>query len=231
MDQPQLQPSIAARCCPRCQYAGEGIGYFRRPGHLLLLVGVSMLTYGVGGLVYWLARRRHTVCPSCGLSWEGWSPIPVGTQGLDAWQGRALEFPSAGTGRRTIGIAMMVLAVCVVAVGIVDLSVAIAVGGALGAAGAAAFYWGWRTLQERRKALLQAMERRVLRLATRRGGSLTVTEVAAELDLSLSAAERVLIGMDDGFRVRSEITDEGILLFEFPEVQNWRQLDPSGPSS
>jgi hypothetical protein len=64
----------------------------------------------------------------------------------------------------------------------------------------------------------------VLRLATRKGGTLTVTEVAAELDLSMEAAENVLVGMDDGFRVRSEITPEGVLLYEFPEVQHRGRL-------
>jgi hypothetical protein len=59
----------------------------------------------------------------------------------------------------------------------------------------------------------------VLQLATRRGGTLTVTEVAAELDLSLSAAERILTEMDDGFRVLSEVSDEGLLLYQFPEVK------------
>ena len=30
-----------------------------------------------------------------------------------------------------------------------------------------------------------------------------------------AAAERVVIGMEDGFRVRSEVTEEGLLLYEF----------------
>ncbi len=44
--------------------------YFRRAGHVGLLVGASLFTYGFGGLVYWLARRKHLVCPRCGLGWE-----------------------------------------------------------------------------------------------------------------------------------------------------------------
>jgi len=84
--------------------------------------------------------------------------------------------------------------------------------------------WGWRALQERRQAVLQALNRRVLMPATRRGGVPTVTEVAAELDLSLEAAEKVLIGMDDGFRVRSDISDEGVLYYEFPEVVHQKKL-------
>ena len=66
----------------------------------------------------------------------------------------------------------------------------------------------------------------MLRLAARRGGSLTVTEVASELSLSLPAAEKVLIELDDGFRVRSEITEDGILLYEFPEVRHRPELPP-----
>src|SRR6185503_13169849 len=95
-------------------------------------------------------------------------------------------------------------------------STAIAVGSGIGFGGTGMFFWGWRALQERRAALAQSLERKVLQLATRRGGTLTVTEAAAELDLSLPAAEKVLTGMDDGFRVRSEVTDEGILVYEFP---------------
>jgi hypothetical protein len=106
---------------------------------------------------------------------------------------------------------------------------AIAAGSSLGLGGTGMFFWGWRALQARRAAIGQALERRVLQLATRRGGSLTVTEVAAELDLSLPAAERILTGMDDGFRVLSEVTDEGILVFEFPEIRH-RRLGPSDPS-
>src|SRR5438477_160261 len=62
--------SGSVQVCPRCGYSGEGIGYFRRPGHLALLMGASLFTYGIGGVVYWLARRGHLVCPNCGLTWH-----------------------------------------------------------------------------------------------------------------------------------------------------------------
>ena len=61
-------------------------------------------------------------------------------------------------------------------------------------------------------------------LATRRDGVLTVTDVAAELDLTIPAAEKIMIGMDDGFRVRSDITDDGVLYYEFPEVRHRKKL-------
>jgi hypothetical protein len=51
-----------------------------------------------------------------------------------------------------------------------------------------------------------------------------VTDVAAEMNLSLPAAEKILISMDDGFRVRSEISDDGVLFYEFPELLHRREL-------
>lgn len=225
-------PPSSVRRCPRCRYAGDGIGYFRRPGHLALLAGVSLFTYGIGGLVYWLVRRRQTVCPSCGLLWDGRGRFPTpwrwgpGSQVREP--AREAPLPPAGLNRRVLGIVMVFVATFAIVMGLVELeAVAIAAGGVLGAAGSATFFWGWKALEQRRVALTHALERRVLQLATHHAGTLTVTEVAAELDLSLPAAERVLTGMDDGFRVRSDITDEGILLFEFPEVQHRQRLGPS----
>lgn len=63
-------------------------------------------------------------------------------------------------------------------------------------------------------------------MATERRGVLTVTDVAAALDLSLPAAEKLLIGMDDGFRVRSDVTEDGIIVYEFPEVLHRGKLRP-----
>ena len=33
-----------------------------------------------------------------------------------------------------------------------------------------------------------------------------------------------MIGMDDGFRVRSDISKEGVLFYEFPEVMHQKKL-------
>ena len=70
------------------------------------------------------------------------------------------------------------------------------------------------------------LQRKVLRLAGMRGGTLTVTEVAADMNISLPAAEKILEGMDDGFRVRSEISKEGVLYYEFPVQELRKALEP-----
>ncbi|MFQ5536058.1 MAG: hypothetical protein ACE5GJ_01280 [Gemmatimonadota bacterium] len=221
------------RQCPRCGYQGEGIPYFKRPGHIGLLVGVSLFTYGFGGLVYWFARRRHLVCPRCGMGWEHASralavTVPAGNR--DAGGGNAtseVPLPGSGVKRRIAGVVLLLLASLLVLIGVSGMEIAtVAVGAVLGAGGSATFYWGWRALQSRREALLQGLQRQVLKLAQARGGTLTVTEVAADMNLSLPAAEKVLMAMDDGFRVRSEISKDGVLYYEFPEVLHREELGP-----
>ena len=92
-------------------------------------------------------------------------------------------------GRRALGAAMVLFAAFLVAVGIVEFElVAIAVGSLFGVAGTGTIWWGLKAREDRRRALMARLQRRVLLLATERGGTLTVTEVAALLNMSLSAA-------------------------------------------
>lgn len=135
--------------------------------------------------------------------------------------------PRSGLLRRIFGVGLVILATILVVVGIVEAeAAAIGIGSVIGATGTGAFWWGLKGLNERRKALMQRLQQKVLRLATHRGGTLTVTEVASDMSLSLPAAEKVLVSMDDGFRVRSEISKEGVLYYEFPEVLHRDELGP-----
>lgn len=58
----------------------------------------------------------------------------------------------------------------------------------------------------------------VLRLADSGDGSLTATEVATRLGWPIDTALETLRSLDDGVRVTSTVTDEGIILFEFLEL-------------
>ncbi len=220
------------RRCPRCGYQGDGIPYFRRASHLALLVGVSMFTWGLAGLGYWLFRRNRMICPGCGLAWHFYPqalPPPAG----DKSQAPALfpnadskRLPRGGLMRRIFGVGLILLGTVMVVAGIGPAPMGLIIAGSLiGATGTGSFWWGLRGLNERRKVLMQHLQQQVLRLATHRGGTITVTEVAADLNLSLPAAEKILIAMDDGFRVRSEISTEGVLYYEFPEVKHRIQLE------
>lgn len=208
------------RRCPRCGYRGEGVGYFRRPGHVGLLVLFGILTYGIGSLIHWLVRRHDAICPSCGLRWSRGGDERLGIAGDTESLGiEAGALPPGGGARRVLGAAALLAAlVLVTLVAVGGRTELIAVAGATAVAGGGSIWWGIRALRERRRALLTACEQRVLHLAAARGGVLTATEVAAGLNLTLPAAERILISMDDGFRVRSEITEEGLLLYQFPEL-------------
>lgn len=225
--------------CPACGYRGDGMPYFRRAGHAALLVAATVFTYGIGGLAYWLIKRNDLICPSCGLSWgRAVHSLGHGDGSLDAGSepagrrsrpgaGRAGSsgspgdpLPGSGIGRRVTGVVLALAALLLLGVGIVEAELgAVVTGAVFGAGGAATFAWGWKALQQRREAVLRRLQRRVLHLARERGGRLTATDVAAELDLSLTGGERVLLSLDDGFRVRSDVTEEGLLVFDFPEIR------------
>jgi hypothetical protein len=135
--------------------------------------------------------------------------------------------PRGGLLRRIFGVGLIVVATIMVVAGIAEAELAaVGVGSVIGATGTGAFWWGLKGLNDRRKALMQRLQQKILRLATHRGGTLTVTEVASDLNLSLPAAEKVLVSMDDGFRVRSEISKDGVLYYEFPEVLHRGELGP-----
>lgn len=225
---PRRQPSrlMGIRSCPACGYRGDGVPYFSRVSHAALLVGAAVFTYGLGGLGYWLVKRKDRICPSCGLSWDrarvdhgGAGQTGPGQQ-VERRDEEVLDLPRRGLGRRVFGVILALVASLLLGLGIVSSEGVLAVVSAVsGLAGASFFAWGWRSLQRRREAILHQFQRSVLRLAHTRGGQLTATDVASELDLSLRAAERVLLSLDDGFRVRSDVTDEGLLVFEFPEIR------------
>jgi len=196
---------------------------------MALLVAVSLATYGSGGIIYWAARRKHLICPSCGLGWEHASRA-LAVAGPDT-ERMMLEaepdepLPSAGLKRRILGVAVVLAASLMVLLGFVQWEMgAVAFGSVGGAGGSGMFYWGWQALQDRRKALMQGLERKILKLAGMRGGRLTVTEVAADMDLPIATVDKILTSMDDGFRIRSEISKEGVLYYEFPELVHRKDL-------
>ena len=65
----------------------------------------------------------------------------------------------------------------------------------------------------------------MLKLAADHGGRLTVTEVATSLGWTLPRAEKVLESLEDGYRVSSEVTDEGLIVYEFRELMH-AQAEP-----
>lgn len=208
--------------CPRCGYRGEGVSYFSRGSHVALAVGLTLLTagaMGAGGLVYYLVRREHVICPRCGRGWgkNGMvALVPANGQSGNA----AVVMPAGGgNGKQAASILLFILAAILVVVGLAASEIVpMVIASVAGSAGIALFRSATIERQKRREALLSALQLPVLQLAGRKGGQLTVTEVAAELGWTMRRAEKVLQSMDDGLRVTSDVTDEGVIVYEFPEL-------------
>lgn len=98
----------------------------------------------------------------------------------------------------------------------------------LPAVGAAALlagrFRGGRRLTARREQLrLQTIDAEILRLAEQHAGKLTVVEVVSALAVTPEAAKNAL----DGFHTRElaeiEITDSGVLVYVFHDVQRLKE--------
>jgi hypothetical protein len=208
--------------CPRCGYEGAGITYFSRGSHVAALVGATVLTAGMmgaGGIIYYLVRRDHRVCPRCGRGWGRSGERALVTQDRD----RSPETRVPGSGRerakRGWSVALFLLTAVLVFGAIAGGEVAPILFAAFSAMGAVALQLSANSDREaRRAALVSSLQLPVLKLASARGGRLTVTQVAAELGWTLRRAEKVLHSLDDGLRVDSEVTDEGVIVYEFREL-------------
>ncbi|MFP4300634.1 MAG: hypothetical protein ACLFPW_11715 [Spirochaetaceae bacterium] len=58
----------------------------------------------------------------------------------------------------------------------------------------------------------------IFKLAYRRKGRITVSDIIAETGLTGDEAEELIQGMVDNTRVRMEILDSGVVVYEFPEI-------------
>jgi len=213
--------------CPRCRYQGEGLTYFSRGPHLAGLVAATILTLpvalGAGGLLYYGLRRDHRVCPRCGY---GWGRAGEGAVRAEAYTGEAdprggvIAGWAPGEGSmRAASAFLLILGLVLLVVGLTSPeAVVIGLGLVSAGGGAALLRAANRARETRRKALIASLQTPVLALAARRGGRLTVTQVAATLGWPLRRAEKVLHSLDDGWRVDSEVTDEGVIVYEFREL-------------
>jgi hypothetical protein len=64
----------------------------------------------------------------------------------------------------------------------------------------------------------RGMESRIFRAAFKNEGRLTVSDIVLETDLGIREAEEVINGMVDGTHVRMEVEDNGLVVYEFPEI-------------
>jgi hypothetical protein len=226
--------------CPRCGFRGQSVGYFSRGGHVAGLVTLTIFTAGAmgfGGVLYYLLRREHRVCPRCGEGWgkHGAFALVQGPNGTLAprtpsQQVDPLMSGSGGGVKNVFSYILFAFAAIFMIAGIADFEIAAILFGMMAGGSGALLQRQSRIDRERRReALLEGLQLPVLQLAGKRGGRLTVTDVATEFGWPMQRAEKVLNSLEDGMRVMSDITDDGVIVYDFLEIRA-AQLPPSARS-
>lgn len=89
-----------------------------------------------------------------------------------------------------------------------------------------------RVRRDRKRAQQEEGDERevaLLRLAASGDGELTATELAARLGWPMETAVATLRSVEDGVRITSTLTQEGVLLFQFREVMHDPTRVPADP--
>lgn len=218
--------------CPRCGYNGPTVGYFSQGGPiagLTLLTLMTMPFMGAGGILYYILRHDFRACARCRETLGKGKTLalaahPGGVQ-LPASAMAAATAASLPEDRRGLSffgaIALFLFAAFISMIGLAEGEpVAVLMGLMSAGAGVGLLKRSQTAREERRAALITALQQPVLRLAGERGGRLTVTEVATSFGWPIPRAEKVLNSLDDGLRVRSDVTDEGVIVYEFRELMH-----------
>lgn len=216
--------------CPRCGYRGESASYFSRGGHVAALVGLTVLTAGMmgaGGIGYYLLRREHRICPRCGDGWgrRGERALAlVGANGMRVplQQAQADDdiLESGGGGKRGLSVFMFIMAAIFFIPGVAAFEMVALLFSAMFATGGFLLRKSaQQEREERREALIQRLQLPVLQLASKKGGRLTVTDVSTALGWPIPRAEKVLNSLEDGLRVTSDITEDGVIVYDFLELK------------
>ncbi|MGH7612783.1 MAG: helix-turn-helix domain-containing protein [Gemmatimonadales bacterium] len=81
--------------------------------------------------------------------------------------------------------------------------------------------------RQREQLRLQTYESEILQLAQRKGGKLTVVEVAAETGLDAPTADAALQSLAQQGVADIEVTDSGVLVYAFYDIQKLPEKDSS----
>lgn len=222
---------LAGVTCPRCGFQGPTVSYFSQGTHMGGLLLLTLLTLfpamGAGGLFYYLLRHNHRSCARCGetLGKGEMLALQASASGAPLPAAAAAEADLAGQpgGRGWIVGAWMLFAFAalMLMVGVSEFEFVPFVFAAMsGGGGVAMLRRAASVREERRRALIAALQQPVLRLAGERGGRLTVTEVASALNWPMRRAEKVLNSLEDGLRVASDVSTEGVIIYEFRELRH-----------
>ncbi len=81
----------------------------------------------------------------------------------------------------------------------------------------------WRQVRNRKPKNIEGV---IFSLAYSLKGKITLSDIIIETGLSMKEAENTINQMVDGIRVRMEVNDQGLVVYEFPEIiarqmKNW----------
>lgn len=239
--QAQAVMPVTTAVCPRCGFQGPTVGYFSQGGHIAGLILLALVTsfpfFGAGGLAFYLLRHSHRSCARCGETLgkrDALALVAAQSHGapLTAAAAAEADLPEdVGVWSSIWGIGAILLYLFAAMMMMVAFGEGEPVAGVFalfaGGAGVLLTKRAQSAREDRRQALLVALQQPVLRLAGERGGRLTVTEVASSLSWPLRRAEKVLDSLEDGLRVASDVTNEGVIVYEFRELMHARRVSAS----
>jgi len=64
----------------------------------------------------------------------------------------------------------------------------------------------------------ESIQVRIYKLGFKLKGRLTVSDIVIETDIGVDEAEKLIQSMVDNQRVRMEVRDDGMVVYEFPEI-------------
>jgi hypothetical protein len=81
------------------------------------------------------------------------------------------------------------------------------------------------TLQQKLTSLQKRREKQILQLALKKDGRLTIPEIAANTSMSTTEAEEFMRDMTAKGYVDMQVTDSGVIMYEFYEIIHRESLD------
>ena len=82
-----------------------------------------------------------------------------------------------------------------------------------------------KALQAQQKALKRDREREILQLAQRKGGRLTITEIAADTSMLTDEAEKFMNELVSKGYVSMNVTDSGVIVYDFYDISHRGSLE------
>ncbi len=82
-----------------------------------------------------------------------------------------------------------------------------------------------KALLEKKKALQGTREKEVIRLAQQKGGYLSIPDIVAGTSMSTIEADQIMREMTEKGYVNMQVTDSGVILYEFYEIAHRNKLE------